>query len=122
MPECFRQNGKGRLYKKWKIVGTNSRKYLKTKEITFSNAANSTRFARSFAQFTDQKDQKHRIFRKRTETSEWQGKASKVTECRLRRGAGAAAIVTSAVAVRGPAKARLLLPLMYNFGRRNHKM
>jgi hypothetical protein len=43
--------------------GNEARKYLKTKESHFLNAANSAHFARKLAQIGPQKEQKQRILR-----------------------------------------------------------
>jgi hypothetical protein len=43
---CFRQTGESRLLRKMKNSGNEAKEYLKTKDITFFNAANFVRFAR----------------------------------------------------------------------------
>jgi hypothetical protein len=42
--------GKGRKLRKMKNRGNEAKKYLKTKDITFLNVANSARFARKLSQ------------------------------------------------------------------------
>ena len=56
--------GKERIAWKYKNSGNEAKKYLKTKEVTFLNAANYARFERIFAQIRAQKEQKQASLRK----------------------------------------------------------
>jgi len=57
----LRVPGKSRMLRKMKNRGNEAKGYLKTKDITFLNAANWARFARKLAPFLLQKEQKHHI-------------------------------------------------------------
>ena len=59
---------------KMKNSGNEAKKYLKTKEITFSNAADYARFARKLARL---KEQKQKILLKRNEVCKAQARPGK---------------------------------------------
>jgi hypothetical protein len=63
--------------------GNEAKKYLKTKDITFLNAAILAHFAHRLAPIAPQKEQKRRILQKRTETCESRGDALTMTSSRL---------------------------------------
>ena len=77
--------GKRRELQKMKNSGNEAKKYLKTKHITFLSSANYARFAHELAQIGARNEQKLHNLQKRTEDSERQGEAMRVTRNRLHR-------------------------------------
>jgi len=63
--------------------GNEAKKYLKTKENHFLNAANYARFARKLAQIRALKEQKQRILPKTNRRVEWEGSERQMTGRRL---------------------------------------
>ena len=63
--------------------GNEAKKYLKTKDITFLNAADSARFARKLTPIGPHRSKNRLILQKRTEACGSQGEPRKGTKCRL---------------------------------------
>jgi len=93
-----RATEKRRTLPKMQNSGNEAKECLKTKDITFLNAANPARFAREFAQFGRQKERKQSILRKRAEHLESTSEARTVTNSRLH----ASVVTPVALTLRSP--------------------